>query len=279
MKGYKIAVIGGTGVFGQHIARLMEEGNEIIVTGSTVEKARNVAEENGWEAASNREAAESADIVIVSVPIEHTTDVIHEIGPHIDDDTLFCDVTSVKEAPCRAMEEYSDEVLGTHPMFGPKVDPEGQNVVLCPVKGEKWREIKQFWDGKGANTRVAEPGEHDTAMSIVQGMVHYTELVFAQALSDLDPGDLEDYATPHFRLFRDFAARTLDGSPGLYGSIQSSNLRNEHSRKAFRDAAEKVEQAIENGEIDQLFDRLGGDFDTGAARERTDRVIDTLDEL
>ena len=45
------------------------------------------------------EAAGVADVVVISVPIDRTVDVIHRLGPLVRGDALLMDVTSIKEAP------------------------------------------------------------------------------------------------------------------------------------------------------------------------------------
>ena len=49
------------------------------------------------------EAAAVADVVIVSVPIDTTVELIHRIGPLVRAEALLMDVTSIKVAPVKAM--------------------------------------------------------------------------------------------------------------------------------------------------------------------------------
>ena len=75
----------------------------------------------------------AADVTVVSVPIEVTDAVIARVGPHVREDALLMDVTSVKRGPVSAMLEATrGSVVGTHPMFGASVHSlQGQRVVLC----------------------------------------------------------------------------------------------------------------------------------------------------
>ena len=86
------------------------------------------------------EAAAIADVTIVSVPIAATEAVIRAVGPHVREDALLMDVTSLKTAPIDAMLAATrGSVVGTHPMFGPSVHTlQGQRVVLCRGRGEAW---------------------------------------------------------------------------------------------------------------------------------------------
>jgi prephenate dehydrogenase len=272
----RIAIIGGTGKFGQHLGRLLESGNEIVITGSTVSKAERVAEGYEWESATNEEAVKDADVVIVSVPIQYTVETIEEIGPHLDNDTLLCDVTSVKQKPCEAMEKYSDQVVGMHPMYAPSNSPENQNVILCPINGKKWTMMEEFWIEHNANVSIVTPEEHDKAVSIVQGLTHFTEMVFAKTIKDFEAGETEEYETPVYQIINDLKNRMLNQHSDLYESIQKENPENTEMRQQFIDSAENVSELIEDGEVGELFEELSDGQDLEVSQRRTDELIEFL---
>jgi len=275
----KIAIIGGTGKFGKHLARNLEDNNQIIITGRNIERAKQEAEGESWTPMEQKDAVKDADVVIVSVPISVTVDVIHEIGPHVSDDALFCDVTSVKKKPVQAMKDYSNEVLGMHPMYAPSNSIEGQKIVLTPEKGKKWTEMEEFWIENGGDIHVTDPESHDKAMSIVQGLMHFSELVMADVIrkSDLGGEETDEYSTPIHQLLTDLTARMLNQQPGLYGSIQSENPENEKIRDNFIESAEDIKEIVgDEEEFAEKFEELGDEFDLEGAQERTDKVIEFL---
>lgn len=275
----KIAIIGGTGKFGKHLARNLEDSNEIIITGRTLERAKEEAEDQSWTPMKQKEAVKDADVVIVSVPISVTVEVIHEIGPHVPEEALLCDVTSVKKKPVEAMKDYSDEVLGMHPMYAPSNSIEGQKIVLCPEKGKKWTEMEDFWSRNGGDIHVTDPGSHDKAMSIVQGLMHFSELVVAETIrkSSMDGADISEYSSPVYQLITDLTARMLNQKPGLYGSIQAENPENENIRENFIESAEDIRELIGDEEaFAEKFHELGEEFDLEGAQRRTDEVIEFL---
>ncbi|MEE9295284.1 MAG: prephenate dehydrogenase/arogenate dehydrogenase family protein, partial [Phycisphaerae bacterium] len=120
-----VAVIGGRGGMGSLMVRLFGDlGHAVMVADLDADGvARDTAK-----------LAEAADVVVVSVPIDVTEQVIREIGPRVAARGLLMDVTSVKQFPMKAMlESTSASVVGTHPMFGPGVHSlQGQRVVVCP---------------------------------------------------------------------------------------------------------------------------------------------------
>lgn len=275
----KIAIIGGTGKFGKHLARNLEDKNKILMTGRNLKRAEEACEGEKWKPLKQEEAAKKADVVIISVPISVTVDVIHEIGPHISDDTLLCDVTSVKKKPVDAMKEYSSEVLGMHPMYAPSNSIQGQKIVLCPENGKKWTEMEEFWSRNGGDIHVTEPEAHDKAMSLVQGLMHFSELVVAETIrkSDMGGADMSEYSSPVYQLITDLTARMLNQKSGLYGSIQSENPENEKVRERFMESAEDLREVIGDEEaFAEKFEELGDEFDLDGAQRRTDEVIEFL---
>ncbi|MFB6192660.1 MAG: prephenate dehydrogenase/arogenate dehydrogenase family protein, partial [Candidatus Nanohaloarchaea archaeon] len=275
----KVAIVGGTGKFGQHLGKHLEKENDIVISGSSPEEAEEVAEEYGWSYGKNTEIVKDADVVVVAVPISVTEEVINEIGPHVPEDALLTDITSVKQMPVETMKQYSDEVLGMHPMYAPSNSIKGQKIVMCPEKGKKWTEMEEFWEEHGAELHFTEPEKHDKAMSLVQGLMHFSELVVADVIrkSELSGDDMEEFSSPVYQLITDLTARMLNQKPGLYGSIQANNPENEEVRQRFIDSAEDIREIIGDEEaFAEKFEELGEEFDLEGAQDRTDKVIEFL---
>lgn len=257
----------------------MQENNEIFISGKNEEMAEEVAEKHGWAYGRSKEIVEDADVVIIAVPIAVTEKVIHEVGPHVPDGVLFTDITSVKQKPVEAMKQYSDEVLGMHPMYAPSNSIKGQKIVMCPEKGKNWTEMEEFWEEHGAELHFTDPETHDKAMSLVQGLMHFSELVVADVIrkSGLSGDDMEEFSSPVYQLITDLTARMLNQKPGLYGSIQAENPENEDVRERFVESAEEIREIV--GDEDAFadkFDELGDEFDLEGAQNRTDMVIEFL---
>lgn len=275
----KIAIVGGTGKFGQHLGEKLEGDNEIYISGRTLEKAEKVAEQHDWDAGESTEIVENADIILVAVPISVTVETIHEIGDKVPDDALFCDITSVKKNPVEAMSRYSKEVLGMHPMYAPSNSSSGQKVVLTPEKGQKWTEFEEFWKEHGAEIHVTDPESHDKAMSLVQGLMHFSELVVAETIrkSEISGDEMSEYSSPVYQLITDLTARMLNQKAGLYGSIQAENPENVEIREEFIESAENIRELIGDEEkFSEKFEELGEEFDLDSAQERTDEVVEFM---
>ena len=216
MKDCAIGIIGGTGGIGKWFATFFAgEGYPVHVTGRSTGMPL-------------PELAAACRVVIVAVPIASTIDVIHEVGPLLPEDALLMDFTSLKEEPVRAMLAASrSEVIGTHPLFGPDAPSlAGQNIILCPARGECWLELlRGIFVKSGARVTVTAPAEHDRMMSLVQGLTHLETILMGLTLRDsgVEPSELAAFSTPVFRTKQAILEKVFGPRPGLYAALIAEN--------------------------------------------------------
>lgn len=216
MKNIEIGIIGGTGGIGRWFADFFKsEGYTVNVSGR----------KTGMDIPT---MAAKCDVVIVSVPIGVTCEVIEQVGPRMRKETLLMDLTSLKKEPVEAMLRYSiSEVIGVHPLFGPDVDTlAGLNVVLCPARTKKWLVwLKEVLEKNGANVVESTMERHDRMMAIVQGLNHLNTLTMGMVLhaAGTDILELKDFATPLFNTKIGIVKRIFGNNPRLYAEIITSN--------------------------------------------------------
>ena len=216
MNKFAIGIIGGTGGIGRWFAAFFRgEGYPVHVVGRK-------------EGMSIPELADRCRIVIVAVPIAATFDVIRLVGPHLSEDALLMDFTSLKEEPVRAMlEAAAAEVIGCHPLFGPDCPSlDGQNVVLCPGRGERWLGwLEGLLANGGARVTVTTPAEHDRMMSLVQGLTHLETILMGLTLRDsrVEALALDAFSTPVFRAKRAIVEKVFGARPELYAGLLAGN--------------------------------------------------------
>jgi prephenate dehydrogenase len=210
-----IGIIGGTGRMGQWFKAFFEKkGYEVLVSGRHT-------------VLTNQALAQKSDVVIVSVPISITVDIIKEVGPYVRKDALFMDFTSLKKTPVEAMLNSSQaEVIGAHPLFGPGVEGlEGQTIVLCPARGDKWLSwVKEVF--KEAHLEITSPEEHDKIMAVIQALTHFMLLSFGLTLKELpfSPNILIRYATPTFRPLWERILNMASQNAEIYANMQFDNV-------------------------------------------------------
>jgi len=240
-----IAIIGGSGQMGQWFERFFAgRGHTVLVADLDTPQ-------------TPREVAAQADVAIISVPIAKVAEVIRDIAPHLKPDAALMDITSVKQRPLDAMlKAFAGEVVGTHPLFGPKEESmDGSTVVLCPGRGERWFNwLKDLLERAGANVKITTATEHDRLMAVVQGLAHFVLIALEKAIRQLgiSPQDLEDFSTPTFTTLHSLAQRLLSQDAQLFACIQLANPANRMALRALEDAVADILYFIQRQNADGL---------------------------
>ncbi|HET6463912.1 MAG TPA: bifunctional chorismate mutase/prephenate dehydrogenase [Candidatus Krumholzibacteria bacterium] len=271
-----VAIIGGRGGMGRCMGNLFADlGHAVMV--SDVDTPL-----------TPEEAARTADVVVISVPIDVTVDVIRTIGPLVRPDALLMDVTSVKIAPMEAMLQSSRaSVAGTHPIFGPSVHSlQGQRVAFVPGRGDEWsRWLHTMLEARGLTVVDTDAASHDRVMSIVQVLTHYATEVMGSTMTALGVPLAETlrFTSPVYLMELFMTARHFAQSPDLYASIQMSNPETEHITGQFVATAERLRgdvMARDHAAVQQTFRDVHeyfGEF-TERALEESSFMIDRLVE-
>ncbi len=286
---FRVPIIGGYGGMGQIFARLfLREGLDVTIAGPTVAKGVEAARKLGVRYVKDNVAAVAeADIVVITVPIDRTEKTIREVAPHVKDGALLMDLTSVKGWPCKEMLKHSKpgvEVVGTHPVFGPRVGSvDGQVFVLTPVRGVKWLAwIRELLGRHRARVVEATPEEHDRVMGVVQGLTHFTYISVGKTLKDLnfDVKRSRDFSSPIYELMLDMIGRIIGQDPRLYAEIQMTNPQVLPIHEAYMKAARELSDSVRKKD-EELFVRMMSEAarhfdDTERAMGRSDKAISSL---
>src|SRR5476649_1638074 len=177
------------------------------------------------------EAVEEADVVVLCVPIEAMSGLVHEFRDALKPTALVTDVGSVKGSVVRDIEPLLEGRalwIGSHPMAGSErggfaaARPDlfdGATVILTPTKQtprDAQRRAEKFWTALGANLAVLSPEKHD---QIVAAISHIPHLIAAALVNHaVNFGDL-DLAAGGFR----DTTRVASGSPDLWAEILLAN--------------------------------------------------------
>jgi chorismate mutase / prephenate dehydrogenase len=272
-----IAIIGGKGAMGGTLQGLFEElGHRVRIADLDTEL-------------TPEQAAAESEVVLVSVPIRDTEAVIARVGPHVREDGLLMDVTSIKGGPMRAMlESTRASVVGTHPMFGPGTHSlQGQRVVVCPGRGDAWLAwLRSMFSARGLVLTESTPDEHDRMMAMVQVLNHFQTQVLGLALarSGVPLEGTLAFTSPAYLLEAYVTARHFAQSPELYGAIEMLNPQTTEVTAVFREAAAEISDILQRGDQERFTALFGevraffGDF-TDEALEQSRYLVDRLVEL
>jgi prephenate dehydrogenase len=241
-----ISIIGGTGQMGQFFRKFFQkQGYKVLIAGRKTKL-------------KPEDCANKADVVIVSVPINKTVDVIKKIGNFVKKDSLLMDITSLKKEPVKAMLKYSEsEVIGTHPVFGPNVKTiKNQTVILCPARGKKWLKwLRNILERNKAKIKITTAEKHDKMMSVIQGITHFSTVASGYAMKELGMNINESlsYTSPIYKLRMSMIGRILNQDPSLYADIEIQNPENKKTILAYINAAKKLEKIIKNKDREEFI--------------------------
>jgi prephenate dehydrogenase len=250
MKDIQIGIIGGTGGMGGIFADLFrQEGYTVHVSGRT-------------EGLDILTMAETCQVVIVSVPIDSTVQIIGEIGPLMNKDALLMDLTSLKSEPVKAMLLASpSEVIGLHPLFGPGVGSiDGHTIVLCPARIRSWLHwVQAILKKHGAAIIETTPERHDELMALVQALNHLNSITMGMVLGEWgsDLKDLHRFATPMFATKIEIIKEIFTNNPRLYAEIITLNPHIKKILNLYERTLFEVATKIKTGDAGTLAELMG----------------------
>jgi len=269
-----VGIIGGNGAMGSLFKGVFERaGHRVICSG------RNTP-------LSNSSLATQSDIVLVSVPVRSTVEVIDEIAPLLTEKQIICDLTSLKSDPVSAMLKSRAQVIGLHPMFGPTVlSLKGQTIIATPARcDEETAQIfYSVFRNEGAKITVTTPEKHDLMMAVVQGLTHFATLSLAETMRalEMDLDMLLSFTSPVYRIEMGLIGRILGQNPDLYGDILQMNPAVPGVLAQFEDSVSRFRSVVEGGdarEFEEFFSECREKFSEfiPQAASETDLIIDAL---
>ncbi len=220
-----VGIVGSAGAYGRWLARFFQQHMQLQVIGhDPADPASHTPEQ----------LLAQADVLVFSAPIRHTPALIADYVQQSagrEQDRLWLDVTSVKDAPVQAMLASQAEVVGLHPMTAPPKAPtlKGRVMVVCEARLQHWQPwVDSLCAALQAECVRATPQHHDQMMALVQAMVHATHLAQAGVLREYQPqlGDLAammPYRSASFELDTAIISRILSLNPAIYEDIQFGN--------------------------------------------------------
>lgn len=268
-----IGIIGGKGRMGALFAKFFQDRGLRVLVSDFNTKLTNI------------ELAQKSDIVLVSVPIDQTISVIESIIPHLQEDSALMDLTSVKVEPIKAMLRSKREVLGLHPMFGDSNPIPGQTIITCSTKTSakysQW--LKKFFKQHQVKLLEMSAEEHDEIMATAQGLIHFADITFADALrrNDLPTREIFKYCSPASELKVMLAARLIDQDPNLYGNIQMANPHTLKTLKLYKKSVNDFYKTVKRNKLTKFTDLFQKNKDffsnyTKTAYSESSYLIDKL---
>jgi prephenate dehydrogenase len=239
----RIGIIGGYGAMGSLFGEVFgRAGHEVLRSGRRTPQ-------------TNADVAEQSDWVMVAVPIRETVRVIEEITPHLNEEQVLCDLTSLKGDPVAAMLRSPAQVIGMHPMFGPNVPSlRNQTIIMTPARcrEQTLARFMEIFSRQGAKITLSTPEEHDRMMAVVQALTHFATLALAGTMkrSEVDLDRVLSFTSPVYRIELALIGRILGQDADLYGPILMDNPHVPAMLDALDTIASELRAIVESGDED-----------------------------
>lgn len=214
--GKTVGIIGGKGQMGELFGQFFKtQGYRVIPADYGTDK-------------NSEEVIRLSDIVVFSLPLHMTIDLIRQLIPFTRPDQLLMDLSSLKVRPIEAMLLSPAAVVGLHPMFGGKTATfEGQTIVACPVRIPlaEWNPLRRLFENQGMRVKECTPEKHDRLMSIIQVLFHVTTMLTGRVLREMEVNVAEtmDFTSPSYRLEMNLLGRIFAQNAELYAAITHLN--------------------------------------------------------
>jgi len=107
LKNYNITIIGGSGALGSWFGKwFVDHGFKVILHGRNKERLLKAGDNSGAMFTQDLvEAVKDADLIMVSVPIIKTPDLLFKVSEHAKKGAILFDVASVKGKITDALEK------------------------------------------------------------------------------------------------------------------------------------------------------------------------------
>ncbi len=266
----RLAVI-GCGLMGGSFAKaLRQRGLVSHISGySTKAATRELALSMGvidQACDSIAQAVENADVVLLSVPVQASTDALRAMAVHLSDHVLLMDVGSTKSDVIAAAQATLGGALSrfvpAHPIAGKEVagvqHADGdlyvnRQVFLTPLPETDpslTARAHALWQAVGSKVGTLSPQMHDQTFAAVSHLPHLLAFAYINGLAGQENGErILSMAGPGFKDFSRIAA----SDPTVWRDILLANQKQVLDQLALtQQALNELINAMQNGDGPRL---------------------------
>ncbi len=234
----KISII-GFGRFGKILYRLLQDDFHItIFTRSEIPQEETTDFTSNTTIAHTLEEVYANETIFYAVPIVLFEEIIKNHQPYIQPRHVLIDVLSVKVHPKHVFTTYTSnqQVLLTHPMFGPDSSKDGfEDLPIIMDKFKTSEETYSFWKDFFASKklRVIEMSaeEHDKLAAKSQGLTHFIGRLLERV--NFEPSPIDSLGS---KKLYEVKEQTCNDTWELFIGLQTYNPYTKHMRLTIGDA-------------------------------------------
>jgi len=281
MKGKKITIIGGSGGLGRIFTRFFKKhGFDVTLMARNEERLKKVSQEVGVKYELNlQKSVSNADIVMVSIPIRSTPEMIEKVAPYLKENALIFDITSLKYEVVKSLrkvqERYPINCISLHPMFGPGIE-DLKNFVMLYLKiggtdlyESITNELFSLFKKEGLKITETTLDFHDMMIALTLGVPHMFNILFLNLIKESNQplDELMKYTGTTFLLQKLFAENIIQKEVEMLGEIQMDNLQFQKILELFEHLLKSYRKTIKTKDMEG-FKKL---FSNGIEYSKNDK--------
>ncbi|MBI3501221.1 MAG: prephenate dehydrogenase [Bacteroidetes bacterium] len=177
-----------------------------------------------------------SDVVILSIPVTETANLLPHILNHIGENTVVMDVGSTKQEICKAIKKHPKrgQFVATHPIAGTEYSGptaaiknlfDNKVCILCADDSALWvvERVSELYETLNMKLLFMKPEEHDMHVAYVSHISHISSFALATTVLEM-----EKNASTIFNLAGSGFASTVrlaKSSPDMWAPIFEQNSK------------------------------------------------------
>ena len=212
---------------------------------------------------------EIADVVIISVPVDVSMQLVPQVLDKVNENALVIDVGSTKLPICNLVQHHPkrQQFLATHPIAGTEFSGpqaaiknlyKGKTNILCEIEktADKQQELAlELFKNLGMRIRYMNPKSHDKHIAYVSHLSHISSFMLGKTVLDKEKheSDIFDMAGSGF----ESTVRLAKSSPAMWTPIFEQNKTNIiESLNEYISNLSHFKTLLEKEQYDQVFNEM-----------------------
>lgn len=212
---------------------------------------------------------ENADLVIISIPVDATVELLPSILDNISDSGLVVDAGSTKVAICKAVENHPKRrnFLATHPIAGTEFSGpsaaleglfKGKTNIICEVEKTTFKlqeKVLKLFSDIGMRIRYMNPEAHDKHIAYMSHLSHISSFMLGKTViqKEKNERDIFDMAGSGF----ESTVRLAKSSPAMWTPIFKQNKNNiVETLESYISNLTHFKELIEQDNFKAIYDEM-----------------------
>ena len=210
-----------------------------------------------------------ADVVIITIPVDSTLDILPEVLDKVSENGLVIDAGSTKQKLCEKIKSHPKRrnYLAAHPIAGTEFSGpkaaianlyRNKTNIICEVEKTafKLQELgMEIFSRLGMRIRYMDPASHDKHIAYVSHLSHISSFMLGKTVIEKEKNekDIFDMAGSGFAS----TVRLAKSSPAMWTPIFKHNKENVmETLQEYISNLSEFKKLLENNDFDKIYEEM-----------------------